>query len=267
MTSHDFMVLGLAVILMVTNLLGAIFTIRRVVLRSQMASSLQLCVDHGASRVDRVDLVIARRHWRYWWIKRMLDIIGALVLMVSLTPLMILISVLVTIDVGLPIVFWQQRIGHFGHPIRVYKFRTMRSSFDRHGNPVPDSGRMSLVGRLLRSSYLDEFPQLFNVLIGDMSLIGPRPLLPVDQSESIRLRFQVRPGIIGLAQINGGTSLSPEEKDALDEWYIRHASLTLDLKIVLRTIWVLVRGNQRNDTQISTALTEHYMMNSKGAFQ
>jgi lipopolysaccharide/colanic/teichoic acid biosynthesis glycosyltransferase len=141
----------------------------------------------------------------------------------------------------------------------------MRNSFDGHGRPVPDSERLSQLGRLLRLSRLDEIPQLINVLTGDMSLIGPRPLLPVDQPKNVRLRLHVRPGLTGLAQINGGTSLSAEEKDALDEWYIRRTSLLLDLKIMLRTIRVLVYGNPRNDTQISAALAERYM-SSQGLF-
>jgi lipopolysaccharide/colanic/teichoic acid biosynthesis glycosyltransferase len=89
-----------------------------------------------------------------------------------------------------------------------------------------------------------------------MSVVGPRPLLPVDQPKDTRLRLQVRPGLTGLAQINGGTSLSADEKSALDEWYIQHASLSLDIQIILRTIWIMVRGNPRNHTQISTALAE-----------
>jgi lipopolysaccharide/colanic/teichoic acid biosynthesis glycosyltransferase len=199
----------------------------------------------------------------YWTVKRLIDVAAALGLALTLAPLTMCVAALVMVDVGFPIVFWQQRIGHLGQPLRVYKFRTMRSSFDPEGNSVPESQRLSMLGRLLRSSRLDEIPQLFNVLVGNMSLIGPRPLLPVDQPKNTRLRLQVRPGLTGLAQINGGTSLSPEEKDALDEWYIRHASLLLDLKIILRTIWVLVHGNPRNDTQISEALAERCMRSQR----
>ena len=152
--------------------------------------------------------------------------------------------------------FWQQRVGYLGRPLRVYKFRTMRSLFDHKGQLNPEAERLSLLGRLLRRNHLDEILQLFNVLMGGMSLVGPRPLLPVDQPSDIRLRLQVRPGLTGLAQISGGTSLSVDEKSAIDEWYIRHASLWLDIKIILRTIWVMVRGNPRNYTQISEALAE-----------
>lgn len=192
----------------------------------------------------------------YWKTKRLLDVIFALGMMAILAPLTIMVAALVWIDVGVPVVFWQQRIGQFGRPLHVYKFRTMRSCFDRRGHPIPESERLSLLGRLLRRNRLDEIPQLLNILKGSMSLIGPRPLLPVDQPKKIRYRLQVRPGLTGLAQINGGNLLSPEEKDALDVWYVQHASLWLDVKIFVRTIWVIVRGDYRNEAQISAALSE-----------
>lgn len=192
----------------------------------------------------------------YWKIKRLMDVAVALAMIITFAPLTVLVAALVLVDVGVPIVFWQQRMGYRGRPLRVYKFRTMRSPFNRRGEPIPESERLSQLGRLLRRNYLDEIPQLFNILMGSMSLIGPRPLLPVDQPKDIRFRLQVRPGLTGLAQINGGTSLSVDEKSALDEWYIQHASLWLDIKIILRTIWVMVRGNPRNHAQISTALGE-----------
>jgi lipopolysaccharide/colanic/teichoic acid biosynthesis glycosyltransferase len=192
----------------------------------------------------------------YWKIKRLIDIVTALAMIITFAPVTILVAALVLIDVGVPIVFWQQRVGYLGRPLRVYKFRTMRSLFDHKGQLNPEAERLSLLGRLLRRNHLDEIPQLFNILTGGMSLTGPRPLLPVDQPSDIRLRLQVRPGLTGLAQISGGTSLSVDEKSAIDEWYIRHASLWLDIKIILRTIWVMVRGNPRNYTQISVALAE-----------
>ncbi len=202
----------------------------------------------------------------YWKVKRVIDVVASLIMLATLTPLTIMVAVLVLIDVGVPVVFWQQRIGYLGWPLRVYKFRTMRSSFDHYGQPVPESKRLSVLGRLLRSSRLDEIPQLFNILAGGMSLVGPRPLLPVDQPKNIRLRLHVRPGLTGLAQISGGTALSPDEKNALDEWYIQHASLFLDIKIILRTVWVVVHGNPRDDIQISAALAEQ-CVNSEGAFE
>jgi lipopolysaccharide/colanic/teichoic acid biosynthesis glycosyltransferase len=200
----------------------------------------------------------------YWQFKRVIDVVVALALMIAFAPLTLVVAALVFIDVGSPLVFWQQRIGRHGRPLHVYKFRTMRSTFDRSGRPVPEQERLSALGRYLRTTHLDEIPQLVNIFTGSMSLIGPRPLLPVDQPKDIRFRLHVRPGLTGLAQISGGTMLSPDEKDALDDWYVQHASLWLDVKILLRTLWVIVRGNPRDDIQISAALAERYM-NTQGA--
>jgi lipopolysaccharide/colanic/teichoic acid biosynthesis glycosyltransferase len=206
-----------------------------------------------------VDVDAAAAAGSYWQFKRAIDVVVALTLMIAFAPLTLVVAALVFIDVGSPLVFWQQRIGRHGRPLHLYKFRTMRSTFDRSGRPVPEQERLSALGRYLRTTHLDEIPQLFNILNGSMSLIGPRPLLPVDQPKDIRFRLHVRPGLTGLAQISGGTLLSPEEKDALDDWYVQHASLLLDLKIILRTLWVIARGNPRDDTQISVALAERYM--------
>jgi len=211
-------------------------------------------VNSADAVVEDAGIAAAFADRSYWKVKRALDVIFALAMIVILAPLTILVAALVLIDVGVPVVFWQQRIGQFGRPLHLYKFRTMRSSFDRRGRPIPESERLSLLGRLLRRNRLDEIPQLINILKGSMSLIGPRPLLPVDQPKEIRYRLQVRPGITGLAQINGGTLLSPEEKDALDEWYVLHASVLLDAKIVLRTVWVIVRGERRNEPEIAKAI-------------
>jgi lipopolysaccharide/colanic/teichoic acid biosynthesis glycosyltransferase len=200
----------------------------------------------------------------YWKIKRLIDVVAALAMMITFAPLTILVAGLVLIDVGFPIVFWQQRIGYRGRPFHVYKFRTMRSCFDRKGQPIPESQRLSLLGRLLRWNHVDEIPQLANILVGSMSLIGPRPLLPLDQPDNAGVRLQVRPGLTGLAQISGGTLLSADEKNALDEWYIQHASFLLDVRIILRTIRVMVRGNPRNDALISVVLAGR-CKNAEGA--
>jgi lipopolysaccharide/colanic/teichoic acid biosynthesis glycosyltransferase len=214
----------------------------------------------AAQRPDPpVGVAAAAAAGSYWKFKRAIDVAVALMLMIAFAPLTLVVAALVFIDVGSPLVFWQQRIGRHGRPLHLYKFRTMRSTFDRSGRPVPEQERLSALGRYLRTTHLDEIPQLFNILNGSMSLIGPRPLLPVDQPKDIRFRLHVRPGLTGLAQISGGTLLSPEEKDALDDWYVQHASLLLDLKIILRTLWVIARGNPRDDTQISVALAERYM--------
>jgi lipopolysaccharide/colanic/teichoic acid biosynthesis glycosyltransferase len=210
---------------------------------------------------ESLETTISKRHFVttaaagvYWKIKRAIDIVVALAAMVTIAPLTISVAALVMIDVGFPIIFWQQRVGHLGRPLHVYKFRTMRSSFDRKGQPVPQSERLSQLGRLLRQSHLDEIPQLFNILTGGMSLVGPRPLLPADQPKDIQFRLQVRPGLTGLAQINGGTLLTAEEKDALDDWYVQHATLLVDIKIIFRTIWIIALGNHRNEIKISDAI-------------
>ena len=128
-------------------------------------------------------------------------------------PFLLLAGGLALLDVGWPILFWQQRLGARGRPFVIYKLRTLRPPFDQLGDPIPDSKRLSWVGTILRRTRLDELPQLFNVLVGDMSLIGPRPLLPRDQPANPHVRLMIRPGITGWAQVNGGTLLSPSEKN------------------------------------------------------
>jgi lipopolysaccharide/colanic/teichoic acid biosynthesis glycosyltransferase len=143
--------------------------------------------------------------------------------------------------------YWQQRIGMMGRNFLLHKFRTLKPSFDWRGLPIPDSERLSWIGNLLRKCRLDELPQLLNVLVGDMSLIGPRPLLPRDQPADPSLRLMVRPGITGWAQVNGGKLLTVAEKTDLDEWYIRNASFWLDLKIYIKTAFVIFRGERRHE--------------------
>jgi lipopolysaccharide/colanic/teichoic acid biosynthesis glycosyltransferase len=204
----------------------------------------------------------ARRHisstsarW-VWKLKRVVDICFAAVTLLAISPLAIVVMLLVLVDVGYPIVFWQQRVGRLGKPLHIYKFRTMQTPFDRTGHPVPESERLSSVGRLLRATRLDEIPQLWNIFIGEMSVIGPRPLLPIDQPKTFSTRLYVRPGLTGLAQISGGKLLSIEEKDALDEHYVRHGSIFLDLSILTRTLWVMIRDDRRNEVVIAAALAE-----------
>ena len=134
----------------------------------------------------------------------------------------------------------------------------MTPPYDRQGNAVADS-RTSRLGIFLRKIRVDEIPQLLNILSGHMSLIGPRPLLPIDQPENIGVRLQVRPGLTGLAQIHGGKLLTPEEKDVLDDWYIRHASFRLDLYILARTVWVILGGDRRNEQAIRTAQQDRHI--------
>jgi len=162
-----------------------------------------------------------------------------LALILFLLPLLSIAALLVLWDVGQPILFWQRRLGRNGRSFNIYKFRTLRAPFDSHGIRIPEANRMSSIGRLLRMTRVDELPQLLNVLNGNMSLIGPRPLLPEDQPANAAVRLLVRPGITGWAQICGGKLVTTEEKGKLDEWYIRNASLRLDLRIAFMTLKVL----------------------------
>jgi lipopolysaccharide/colanic/teichoic acid biosynthesis glycosyltransferase len=175
-------------------------------------------------------------------LKRWIDVVGSLVLIVLLFPLFLVAGGLVLLDVGRPILFWQERLGWKGRSFLIYKFRTLRAPFDAEGNATLAGRRPSAIGRFLRATRLDELPQLLNVLLGDMSLVGPRPLLPEDQPSNMSLRLSVRPGISGWAQVNGAKLVTREEKEKLDEWYVRNASLWVDLRIIVMTIKVILKG-------------------------
>jgi lipopolysaccharide/colanic/teichoic acid biosynthesis glycosyltransferase len=192
----------------------------------------------------------------YAYVKRAIDFIGASVFLLVLSPLILFVSLLVAFDVGFPLIFWQQRPGYQGIPFRLYKFRTMNTGYDKSGNRIDDKHRTSRIGRFLRRYRLDEFPQLFNILTGEMSFVGPRPLLPVDQPKGFNPRFAVVPGLSGWAQVNGGKLVSVEDKTILDVWYVNNFSFWLDLKIVFRTIKVLVLGEQLNEDAIRIAYDE-----------
>jgi lipopolysaccharide/colanic/teichoic acid biosynthesis glycosyltransferase len=179
--------------------------------------------------------------------KRFIDLTVGFLLLVLLLPIFIVVAGLVLLDVGSPIFFWQQRIGLMGRTFLLHKFRTLKTSFDWRGQPIQDAERLSWIGSFLRKCRLDELPQLLNVLVGDMSLVGPRPLLPHDQPLDPSLRLMVRPGITGWAQVNGGKLLTSAEKNELDEWYIQNASFFLDLRISLKTLFVILRGERRSE--------------------
>ena len=157
-------------------------------------------------------------------------------------PFLVLAGVLVLLDVGPPIFFWQERLGWKGRAFLIYKFRTLRAPFDSAGIRRWVADEPSAIGRFLRATRLDELPQLLNVLFGEMSLIGPRPLLPEDQPANTSIRLSVRPGISGWAQVHGAKLVTKEEKEKLDEWYVRNASLWLDLRIIMMTVKVILRG-------------------------
>lgn len=176
--------------------------------------------------------------------KRFLDIVGAMVAMIVFSPVMLVVAVRLYRDVGSPVLFRQIRPGLGGRPFEMVKFRTMRNAVDANGSPLPDADRLTAFGRFLRSSSLDELPELWNVLKGDMSLVGPRPLLmeylPLYTPEQAR-RHEVRPGVTGWAQVNGRNALSWEEKFRLDVWYVDNRSLLLDLRIIWLTVLKVVR--------------------------
>lgn len=189
------------------------------------------------------DISLAVDQRGIWRVKRAIDVIVALLAILILLPVILLIGLAIRLTMGAPVVFWQQRQGLGGAPILVYKFRTLLAPFDENGRLRSDAERLPPLGALLRMTRFDELPQLFNLLSGDMSLIGPRPLLPIDQPEDYAKRLSVRPGITGWAQVNGGKLVQAEDKRLLDEWYIENASLKLDLIIALRTLKIIFSGD------------------------
>jgi lipopolysaccharide/colanic/teichoic acid biosynthesis glycosyltransferase len=189
----------------------------------------------------------------YHQVKRAIDLIGSALLLITLAPLFFLVGLVVAADVGLPTVFWQLRPGLHGRPFKLYKFRTMADAYDADGQRKSDAARVSVVGSFLRRCRLDEFPQLLNILKGEMSFVGPRPLLPVDQPIDSKARLLVRPGLTGWAQIKGGRQISAEDKAALDVWYVRNMSLALDLKILLGTAPMLIFGEPVTGTIVTYA--------------
>ncbi|MGQ0456079.1 MAG: sugar transferase [Hyphomicrobium sp.] len=189
----------------------------------------------------------------YWSVKRGIDVAMSSVAIVLLLPVMVIVAAVLAYDLGFPVVFWQERPGLGGRPFRVLKFRTMRSQLNPDGTLLSETERISAIGRGIRRLRLDELPQLFNILLGQMSFVGPRPLLPVDQPEVGSARLLVRPGLTGWAQVLGGRNVSPIDKSAMDLWYVHNASLLVDLEIVLRTIPVLVTGERVNKRAIERA--------------
>lgn len=178
-------------------------------------------------------------------IKRGIDVVIAAAGLVILAPVIIVLYLAIRIRLGRPVIFRQQRPGYKGRPFYVYKFRTMMRATHRHGKPLSDDERMGRLGKLMRKLSLDELPQLWNVLRGEMSLIGPRPLLmeylDLYTPEQMR-RHDVKPGITGLAQVSGRNNLPWEQRFDLDVWYVDHWSLWLDVRIFILTIQKVVKG-------------------------
>jgi sugar transferase EpsL len=177
-------------------------------------------------------------------VKRFFDLVTSVSALIILSPLLIFIGILVRMRIGLPVLFRQTRPGLHGKPFTIYKFRTMTDGRDEDGNLLPDGERLTSLGRFLRKTSIDELPELFNVIKGEMSLVGPRPLLMryLDRytSEFAR-RHEVKPGITGWAQVNGRNLISWEDKFKLDVWYVDHQSLRFDLKIIVLTIWKVLK--------------------------
>lgn len=172
-------------------------------------------------------------------LKRLLDIIIASIALILLSPLYALVAYKVKKNLGSPVLFRQVRPGLHGKPFEMIKFRSMKDAVDAQGNLLPDSERLTPFGKMLRSSSLDEMPELWNVIKGDMSIVGPRPLLmeylPLYNKEQAK-RHLVRPGMTGYAQVNGRNAISWEEKFKLDTWYVENQSVWLDFKIMLKTV-------------------------------
>jgi lipopolysaccharide/colanic/teichoic acid biosynthesis glycosyltransferase len=173
-------------------------------------------------------------------LKRAFDIVFSACWLIGFAPLLLVVAILVRLKLGSPVLFIQERPGYLGRPFRMVKFRTMTDERGPDGELLPDSVRLTSFGKFLRSTSLDEFPEMWNVLIGEMSVVGPRPLLMryLARYDAFQARrMEVKPGVTGWAQVNGRNALSWEEKFALDVWYVDHRTFWLDTKIVVKTFF------------------------------
>ena len=190
-----------------------------------------------------------KQHKFYSKIKRILDFIISLIALIVFSPIMIIVAILVYVKLGSPIIFKQDRPGKDGKVFKMYKFRTMLDSYNKFGEALPDEERLTTFGKILRSTSLDELPELINVIKGDMSLVGPRPLL-VEYlelySEEQNRRHDVRPGITGWAQVNGRNSIGWNEKLNLDVEYVDNLSFLLDIKILFLTVYKVFKRDGIN---------------------
>lgn len=188
-------------------------------------------------------------------LKRFVDIIIATIALILLSPLYAYVAYKVKKNLGSPVLFRQVRPGLHGKPFEMIKFRTMKDAIDEQGNSLPDSERLTPFGKMLRSSSLDEMPELWNVIKGDMSIVGPRPLLmeylPLYNNEQAK-RHEVRPGMTGYAQVNGRNAISWEQKFKLDTWYVENRSLWLDFKIMLQTVKKVIAKDDINEAGEAT---------------
>lgn len=189
------------------------------------------------------------------YIKRLLDIIISFTALVILSPVLLIVAVLVRIKLGSPVIFHQDRPGYHEKVFKLCKFRSMTDARDEHGNLLPDEVRLTKFGKALRATSLDELPELWNILKGDMSLIGPRPLLvkylPL-YNEFQRHRHDVKPGLTGWAQVNGRNTISWEQRFEYDVYYVNHISFWMDVKILFQTVAVVFRHNDVNSATDAT---------------
>ena len=197
------------------------------------------------------------------YIKRILDILISLTFIVLFSWLYLILVILVRIKLGSPVLFCQERPGYNEKIFTLYKFRTMTDKRDEKGNLLPDSERLTKFGSMLRSTSLDELPEMFNILKGDMSLIGPRPLL-VEYlpyyTEEERLRHSVRPGLTGLAQVSGRNYLAWDKRLARDVEYVNHISFIMDVRIIIKTIMVVFK---KEDVSVDTNVVEGYLWDER----
>lgn len=189
--------------------------------------------------------------------KRLIDILLASLALLFLAPVIGLVWVMVARQLGRPVLFRQKRIGLDGRVFEIAKFRSMREAYDAHGEPLPDAERMTPLGETLRRYRLDELPELWAILIGDMSFVGPRPLAVKDNVGPIYMveRQKVRPGLTGLAQVSGNTLLSNAEKFAVDAWYVHDQRPTKDVEILIQTALTIVKGERRDEPLIEKAMS------------
>jgi sugar transferase EpsL len=194
------------------------------------------------------------------FVKRLFDITSSATGLILISPLLVVLAILVRFKLGSPILFRQQRPGLGGKAFVIYKFRTMTDQRDTSGNLLPDEQRLPTFGRFLRSTSFDELPELFNVLKGDMSIVGPRPLMMKylgRYSPEQARRHEVKPGITGWAQINGRNAISWEDKFRLDVWYVDNRTFWLDMKIILKSVWMVIA--KKDITQQGRATMDEFM--------
>lgn len=192
--------------------------------------------------------------------KRLFDLVLTIPGLLIISPILLLVAIYIRVRLGTPVLFRQLRPGLNGKPFLLNKFRTMTSEVDNHGEPLPDTQRLTSFGQFLRSFSLDELPELINVLKGEMSLVGPRPLLMQyleRYTQEQARRHEVLPGITGWAQINGRNALTWEDKFRFDTWYVEHWSLQLDIKILALTIWKTIK--REGISQPGHATSEEFM--------